>query len=298
MIRLQSDNLSLDIIDPRDDRDRERLGSRYCAGGYIWQVYDARTNQPLLSGPHYPSATPPVFDGQGMPDMFETPLGGEDCAIGEQVCVIGVGFVEKSSGVVPFHPRNNPRVTQFCRWYVDKGGDWVIMTTAQSIGGRSITLRREVHLDGGRAVTFTTVINVGKETVNLRWFAHPFFPINNDFTCGRIIPMAAMPDNAGYELGDGGEISMKPGYLWEKGLFQVLYVPVAKLRFVVPHRIVGSIDLKTDYDVVRCAVWGNSRTFSFEPFMQRALAPGEEASWGVCAEFGADSQEERPTKSN
>jgi hypothetical protein len=284
MIRIQSDVLSLDLLDPRDTQDQAKLGSRYCAGGYIWQIYDGG-DQPLLSGPYYPSATPPVFDGQGMPDMFETPLGGEDGAIGDQVCVIGVGLVEKSSGVVPFHPRNNPRVTQFCPWEVDKGDNWAVMTAAQSFGERSITLRREVRLDGSRVVSVNTVFNAGKEIVDLRWFAHPFFPINNDFTCGKISPAASMPDNAGYEIIGGGEIRMKPGYQWERGLFQVIYVPLAKLCFAVPHPIAGSVSLETDYNVVRCAVWGNSRTFSFEPFMQCALVPGKEASWGVYAKF-------------
>jgi hypothetical protein len=289
MIRLQTDTLHLDLIDPNDGKDLTLLGSRYCAGGYIWQVYDAG-KRPLLSGPHYPSATPPVFDGQGMPDMFEAPLGGEDGAIGDLVCVIGVGLVEKSSGIVPFHPRNNPRVARFCAWDVDNGGDWAIMTAEQSIGTRSITLRREIRLDGNRVASLNTVVNIGKETVNLRWFTHPFFPINNDFACGKISPMASMPDNAGYEISDEGEIRMIPGYLWERGLFQVLYVPLTKLEFTVPHPVVGSVGLKTDYDVVRCAIWGNSRTFSFEPFVQRAIDPGEETSWGINAEFGTQKR--------
>jgi len=226
--------------------------------------------------------------------MFETPLGGADCAIGGQVCVIGVGLVEKSSGIVPFHPRNNPRVAEFCRWEVDGGGNWAAMATAQNFGDKSITLRREVRIDGSRAASVNTVVNTGRESVDIRWFAHPFFPINDDFSCGKISPAVSMPDNAGYEIGGDGEIRMKPGYIWEKGLFHVLYVPLTKLRFTVPHPVVGSVSLKTDYDVVRCAIWGNSRAFSFEPFMQRAIGPGEEASWGVYAEFGtgADADSE------
>jgi hypothetical protein len=293
MIRLQSDILSIDLLDPRDAQDQAKLGSRYCAGGYIWQVYDA-DERPLLSGPRYPDATPPVFDGQGMPDMFEIPLGGADGAIGDQVCVIGVGLVEKSSGIVPFHPRNNPHVTQFCPWNVDTDNDRAVMTTAQNFGDRSITLRKEVRLegDGNRIASLTAVVNTGSETVDLRWFAHPFFPINIDLTCGKIRPVVSMPDNAGYEIGGDGEIRMKPGYMWEKGLFHVLYVPLTKLRFTVPHPVVGSVSLKTDYDVIHCAVWGNLRTFSFEPFMQRAVGPGEEASWGVYAGFGTNFGED------
>jgi hypothetical protein len=286
MIHLHSNTLTLDILDPRDPQDQSKFGSRYCTGGYIRQAYDAKTNTPLLSGPHYPSENPPVFDGQGMPDMFDIPLGGDDGPIGGQVCVIGVGMVEKSSGIVPFHPRNNPRVTRFCPWDVDVGDDWTVMTAAQRFGDRSITLRREVRLEDSRVASVNTVVNTGGETIDLRWFAHPFFPINNDFSCGKVSPMVSMPENAGYEINGDAEIRMKPSYLWEKGLFQVLYVPLTKLQFIVPHPVVGSVSLKTDYDVVRCAIWGNSRTFSFEPFTQRAVAPDEEASWGVYADFG------------
>jgi hypothetical protein len=220
-----------------------------------------------------------------MPDMFETPLGGEEGAIGDEVCVIGVGLVEKSSDIMPFHPRNNPRVTQFCSWEVDTGGDWAVMTASQRFGDKSIKLRREVRLDGGRVLSVNTLTNTGNEIINLSWFAHPFFPINNDLTCGKIIPAVSMPDNAGYEIDGGGVIRMKPDYPWEKGLFQALDVPPTKLNFTVPHPVVGEISLKTDYDVARCAVWGNSRTFSFEPFMRRAVGPREEASWGVETAF-------------
>ena len=286
MIRIQSDVLSLDLLDPRDGGDLNKLGSRYCAGGYIWQIYDEYTGQPLLSGPCYPSAAPPVFDGQGMPDMFDIPLGGADGPIGSKVCVIGVGDVEKSSGILPFHPRNNPRVTRFCLWDVEVGDDWAVMNAAQRFGDRMITLRREVRLEDSRVASVNTIVNHGYETIDLRWFAHPFFPINNDFSCGKVSPMVSMPENAGYEINGDSEICMKPGYLWEKGLFQVLYVPLTKLQFIIPHHVVGSVSLTTDYDVVRCALWGNSRTFSFEPFTQRAVEPDEEYSWGIYADFG------------
>jgi len=29
----------------------------------------------------------------------------------------------------------------------------------------------------------------------------------------------------------------------------------------------------------RLAIWGNDRTFSFEPFIERAIAPGTTADW-------------------
>jgi hypothetical protein len=213
--------------------------------------------------------------------MFELPLGGEEGAVGSEVCVLGVGFVEKSSDIKPFHPRNNPGVTRFCEWEIDTGENWVVMAASQRFGDKSVKLRREVRLDGGRIMSVNTVVNTGGVTVDLSWFAHPFFPVNKGLTCGKVIPSVSMPDNAGYEFDGGGAIRMKQGYPWEKGLFQVLDTPSAKLRFVIPHPVAGEISMETDYDVARCAVWGNSRAFSFEPFMRRAVGPGEEASWGV-----------------
>ena len=60
MLTLAGDGLTLELLDPIADA--RKLGSRYCSGGYVWQVSDAR-HGPLLSGPRFPDAEPPVFDG-------------------------------------------------------------------------------------------------------------------------------------------------------------------------------------------------------------------------------------------
>ncbi|NJN82715.1 MAG: hypothetical protein HC802_10870 [Caldilineaceae bacterium] len=72
MFTLANEQLSVSLLDPVADR--ARLGSRYCVGGYIWQVTDAAKGA-LLAGPLYPHPAPNTFDGQGAPDMFLTPLG-------------------------------------------------------------------------------------------------------------------------------------------------------------------------------------------------------------------------------
>jgi len=275
MITIKNELLSVSIRDPHEDL--EQLGSRYCHGGYIWQVYDA-ASRPLLSGPRYPNPAPPPFDGQGMPEAFKI-----------------------------------PELTQPCRWEIDRGGDYVIMTTTQE----SMTLRREVRVDGNCVKSTTTVKNISDKEITIRWFAHPFFPINSDLTddgtnltsanvkmengkanltsanvksgnnlaCGKISPSVILPESAGYYIDDDGMIRMKPDYPWEKGLFQPLDVPPEKLTITIPHPLVEQVILSTDYDVVFCPIWANANTFSFEPFTQRAIKSREEVSWAISYMF-------------
>ena len=77
MYELRNNSLSVTILDPLADQ--ERFGVRYCTGGYIYQVEDAR-HGPLLSGPTYPDSFN-WFDGQGIPDAFNlSPLRDPDSA--------------------------------------------------------------------------------------------------------------------------------------------------------------------------------------------------------------------------
>ena len=90
MFTLDGENLKLWLLDPVADADK--LGSRYCSGGYVWQLADARHGE-LLSGPCFPSPSPPPFDGQGLPEVFEIALGQDTATLGQDVWVIGVGRV-------------------------------------------------------------------------------------------------------------------------------------------------------------------------------------------------------------
>jgi hypothetical protein len=97
MIELENGLLRVEVLHPSGDA--RRLGSRYCHGGFVWQVSEHRRGEagpkPLLSGPVFP-AEPPVFDGQGLPEAFQ-PLpivpGGGASAATKFATVPGVGRV-------------------------------------------------------------------------------------------------------------------------------------------------------------------------------------------------------------
>ena len=107
VLAFESDGLTVTLLDP--EASVARLGSRYCSGGYVWQVTDARHGE-LFSGPCFPNPEPPPFDGQGLPEVFETALGADTAEVGDDVWVIGVGRVRRESPVEPFHVRDNPTV--------------------------------------------------------------------------------------------------------------------------------------------------------------------------------------------
>src|SRR3954454_18157206 len=66
MYTLTSESLEVSILDPLADQGR--FGTRYCTGGYIFQITDRRHGA-LLSGPTYPDSFN-WFDGQGIPDAL------------------------------------------------------------------------------------------------------------------------------------------------------------------------------------------------------------------------------------
>jgi hypothetical protein len=284
MLKLQSDELIVDIVDPYADR--HLLGSRYCAGGYIFQVHDKQEGD-LFSGPNFPDGSFSPFDGQGAPEVFVTALNGDVAKAGEDVLVPGVGRVTRTSGTAPFSARSNPHVAEFSLWEIEQRGPGIVMRTGHVFDKWDISIVRSVLLSGNALTSETALLNKGENAFPLRWFPHPFFPYPAGRVACRFGFPVAVPDNAGYFLNDRGWVEMNPRFEWDKGLYQPLILEQPALftaRQV--HPLVNAVLVSCDYAPSFLPVWANRRTFSFEPYLEKTIDSGEEFSWKIEYRFG------------
>ncbi len=279
MFTLANRELTVTLLDPATDT--ERFGSRYCVGGYIYQVTDAEKGE-LLSGPQYPSPTPDTFDGQGAPDQFVTVLGG-DAPVGSEVTAIGVGRVLRTNAQEPFQVRHNPQVSQFLPWSVTITDDTITMQTEDAVYDWAYQLTRTVTLSGRTVHSHTAISNTGKDALPIRWFAHPFFPLTEDRVhCQFSLPVT-FPENPGYEFNDEEFICQKADYDWERGYFLALdYKKVGNNMTVIErHPTLGQVTIVTSFVPDWLPIWSNARTFSVEPYYIRELAAGESDAWSI-----------------
>ncbi|HLZ07671.1 MAG TPA: hypothetical protein VKT80_03720 [Chloroflexota bacterium] len=288
MLSLSNDQLDVSILDPVADR--ALLGSRYCTGGYIYEVSD-RQKGVITSGPGYPvEVPPPVFDGQGLPEAFPSFLwpGVDSVApdfqpsVGTRMLVIGVGFVRSTR---PEEFRLMP-VDEPCRWTISRPASGIRMETSQEFEDWSLGLTRDVKLVNRSVISTTTLRNVGRVPVKFRWFPHPFFPDPRGECCKYNVPVT-IPDHVGYELLDNGWIATRHERPWTRAGYFLSLNSDATDRLVTlqRHPKLGTIVATCSYAASWLPIWGNIYTFSFEPYLSVSVVPGAEHSWSITYDF-------------
>jgi hypothetical protein len=279
MYMLKSESLTVHVLDPVADKDK--LGTRYCTAGFIFQVDDAARG-PLMSGPTYP-ASYNLFDGQGIPDAFQPhPVLSED-ADGSPVLALGIGI-----GIID---QKANTVIERTSWKVTRGDGEIQFQTAQAgpNGQLSFTLERRVTLRGRTIRSETSMTNTGKRHVPFQWYPHPFFPLYPTGECCRMSVPTTLPENAGYEVAPSGFLRMKH-LPWKREInenyFQLVGHPGDRpVSFVQKHPLTSLVTAATDYVPTRLPVWGNGFTFSFEPYYERTLSQAETARWAMTYDF-------------
>ena len=271
MYSLRNRTLEVSILDPLADQ--ARFGTRYCTGGYIFQVTDARLGN-LLTGPTYPDSFN-TFDGQGIPDAFNLGPLREPAASDGSALLIGIGIGDLTAN----------QVTEFCRWEVTQEATAIRMRTAHTFGAFALDLERTVSLNGRTLRSATTLRNTGQRHIAMRWFPHPFFPQpETDELCRFNVPVT-FPANPGYALAASGFIRRRDGP-WTTGYYQALDLAApAPLVVLQKHPTLGLVAGSCSYAPTFLPIWGNPRTFSWEPFLECNVASGQTTSWSIDYEF-------------
>jgi hypothetical protein len=274
MYNLSSADLSVNVLDPVADNGR--FGTRYCTGGYIFQVEDAKVG-PLLTGPTFPDSFN-VYDGQGIPDAFSrAPLRDPDSP--DRALVPGIGLCDLTAD----------SVVEFCVWDVRldvrAAPTSIRMNTTQSLGSFAFDLEREVSLNNRSLCSRTRIRNTGRVGFPISWFPHPFFPHpEGDELCRLNIPFV-IRENPGYEMSAGGYIARR-NWPWGEGYYHALdHEARSPLVVLQKHPKLGLIAGTTSYVPCFFPIWGNRNTFSWEPYFERTVAPGQEVEWWVVYDF-------------
>jgi hypothetical protein len=266
MPTLENESLVVELLDPA--RDRDRFGVRYCTGGYIFQIRD-RDHGELLSGPTYPESFN-WFDGQGIPDSFNLGPLASSQRVGEAL-VIGVGVCDV----------NDRRVLEYADWAVEAHPDTVVFTTHQRYEEHALDLVRTVSLRGRTVRSHTRLRACGKALVPVRWFPHPFYPQPRSAELVWLNSPLRWRDDSSYSLLDTGFI-VRAGWPWDDGRFLALdHEATAPLVVLQRHPLLGLVGATCSYVPDFFAIWGNRATFSWEPFLERLVAPGQELAWWV-----------------
>ena len=283
MLTLSNDDLRVSLLDPASPTDRHHLGTRYAWGGYIWQVEDA-TAGPLLAGPEWPEPVPDPYNGQGLPESFRSHEFGTDRPLHIEN---GAGFI-LGVGDVAQAPAGDLEVTAPCNWEVAHGPGEIVFTTEQSGNGYGCRLTRRVALDGRQLVSSSRVENRGERPLPLHWFAHPFFALANRWITCRIPDSWAMTDNEGFRLDDAHRIHLVRQFCDPKdGHFELLSIgEEVPLEVALSHPVLSDVSFATDFVPDLCPIWGNSATWSIEPYLVAELAPGAERAWELTYGFG------------
>jgi hypothetical protein len=279
VLTLAAEGLRVEVLDPRADA--ARLGARYCAGGYVWQVHDERHGA-LLSGPYFPEPEPPVFDGQGAPEVFELALGQHAAKLGDEVNVLGVGRVRRESAARPIHVRDNPTLAERAEWDVSEPGpNTLCFRTRATFGAFAFALERRVSLQGRVLTSATRLGNEGAPELPVRWFAHPFLPWAGERLFAASLELA-LPDAAALVEDAAGYVARRAGSAWSRGHYVLPRVALGgELVVEACHPALGRLRAACRFPLGGLALWGNERTWSFEPFFQTIVQPGAAARWAV-----------------
>jgi hypothetical protein len=270
MYTLANHQLTVSVLDPLADQ--ERFGTRYCTGGYIFQVADHQLGD-LLSGPTYPDSFN-VFDGQGIPDAFNLSPLRDPYSADPTTLIVGIGLCDMKAN----------RVLQFCAWEATCQADQVRLVTEQRFEDHALRLERTITLIERTVRSEIRVVNLSKGFLNLRWFPHPFYPHPVADELFRVNFPVSFAETPGFELAPNGYIRRKTSP-WKGGQTKLDHAGDTRLVVMQRHPKLGLVTATCSYAPDFFLIWGNTHTFSWEPYLERSLLGSQEYTWSIDYDF-------------
>jgi hypothetical protein len=279
MLHLENRKLRLDLLDPAVHGDR--LGARFCWGGYIWQVHDVKLG-PLVSGPEFPKSDPTPFNGQGLPESFRHRSRGGAAYTWSGKIGLAIG-----AGILAAGENESIQVTEPCRWTVTPFADHIVFQTRQAAAGFSYELSRKVELRDRTVTSFTQLTNDGDAPLELEWFAHPFWSLVDGRARIQLPAGTRVPENPGFAIDAASTLTFKRAFVAEDdNQFAILTLPRGhELAVSVDHPTLARVTFATSFVPDECPVWANAHTVSIEPYLRLHLGPGETRHWHVQHRF-------------
>jgi hypothetical protein len=283
MLTLGNASLEVNLLDPADAADCVHQGLRYCWGGYIWQIRDARAGE-LISGVEYPNPAPLPFNGQGLPESFRHAEFGTNRPLilkNKRGFIIGIGEVSPDNA-------GELAVTEPCAWTITRSAGTIEFCTGQTGNGYACQLTRRLTLAGRTLTSATSLTNTGERPLPLHWFAHPFFALTDQLLTCDLPATWGMAENPGFALDASHRLTFRRRFSApQDNHFEKLLVgPGTPLRAALSHPKLTGIVLSTDFTPDFCPVWANGRTWSIEPYIMTELAPGAHRGWHLRYDFG------------
>ena len=275
-----------------------------------------------------------VFDGQGIPDSFNTrplqPHTEYDAPhqasrmAPSPALVIGVGVCDISVDIrdATAHSDAPTGVIEFCQWDIETTYDTLYnlpgrvrtpqptiasaapglkFSTHQSFaGGYSLTLTRIVSLHGRTVRSETKLENTGGASIPLSWFPHPFFPQSVKMHGSQLCKLnynAQLEPCEGYITDSSGWVCAKEPAVGGMGyLSSIPGADKPPLSILQAHPSLGFVGATCSYHPTFFPIWSNEITFSWEPYLERTVAPGQVEQWSIDYDFAAPAEVATRTK--
>lgn len=251
------------------------LGARYVHGGYVAELCHGER---VLTARAQEEWSP--YAGQGLPEVFEMPLGFSAAQDGEEYLRVGAGRMRRRGREWPQADRLSVGVA----WeLLDQSATQCVWRCADAVqlGGKDYgyQLTRVVALDRDGLRSQTTLALRCPWSEPLIWFAHPFFNASRGDATALILPTGARvardlaPDDQGrFRLPAAGGFTPITG---------VHGAPCALLLELDPNQGGGQLAIAGDFALDKLVVFGTQRAFSVEPYLSHGMQDGEVLCWSL-----------------